>query len=101
MKDLRGGLFVWYTLAMGYNSNLSSKQNAALNSAQNSKKYIIGKSLRLAGIIGLVISALIVLSTGNIGWGIILLLAMSAFTLPALPILLLAIGQYLLSESKK
>lgn len=86
---------------MGYNNRLSNKQNAVMHSARNTKKYTIGQSLRLAGIVGLVVSLLIIMSTGDIGWGILLLLAMSVFTLPALPILLLAIGQYLISESKK
>ena len=86
---------------MGYNSKLSSKQNTALHSTQNNKKHTVGQVLRVVGVIGLVISIAIIASTGDIGWGIVLLFAMSAFTLPALPILFLATGQYLISESKE
>lgn len=86
---------------MDNNKTLIDQRHNPPTPSVNSKKRTIGEVLRAVGIVGTIYSIFMISLAGNIALGIILLLIGSIFMLPTLPILFWAIGQYLISESKK
>lgn len=78
---------------MGYNSNLSNKQNRSLT--RRNKLWTVGIILRSLGLIGVGITLLTGVLSG--GW-LFLILLVSPLNIPSL--LLLAVGQYLVSNWK-
>ena len=84
---------------MTYRKSPLKNQQAVFNLSDN-QKFLIGNALRITGIIGLLASLVVIFATGNIFWGVLVLVVMSYFTLPIVPIVLLIIGQRLVSKSK-
>jgi hypothetical protein len=84
---------------MTYRKSPPKNQQAVFNLSDN-QKFLIGNALRITGIIGLLASLVVIFATGNIFWGVLVLVVMSYFTLPIVPIVLLIIGQRLVSKSK-